>query len=166
MPEPMRALTVKQPWAFGICHGKDVENRSWQPPVWLGPLAIHAGARSGWDPAGELSPLITRAFCGRFGVGKAVHLNRRTDEMAFSAIVAVAEVRTCHHDGRCYLFPKFDEESGRCSPWAVRDEWHWQLSDVRVLAHPVPCKGMLGLWRLPDGVEKAVREQLSEVTRG
>ena len=46
----MKALTVKQPWAWAIIHGgKDVENRSWMPN--LGPrgmrIAIHAG--KGWD---------------------------------------------------------------------------------------------------------------------
>ncbi len=39
----MRALTIRQPWAWAIAvAGKDVENRSWQTSH-RGLLAIHAG---------------------------------------------------------------------------------------------------------------------------
>ena len=31
---------------------------------------------------------------------------------------------------------------------------------ITALREPVPCKGALGFWRLPEGVEKAVRAQL------
>jgi hypothetical protein len=40
----LRALTVKQPWAWAIIHaGKDIENRSWQNQYTIGTIAIHAG---------------------------------------------------------------------------------------------------------------------------
>lgn len=166
----MRALTVKQPWAFAIANGgKDVENRSWQPPCTLDLLAIHAGARSGWDLDGEANPLVQVAWSRFIGPVSSLNrrmgtqnvtLNRNNHGIPFGAIVAVAEVPTCHFDGNCWLFPKFDEDSGRCSPWAARGQWHWQLANVRPLPDPVPCRGMLGLWRPPDDVEKAVREQL------
>jgi hypothetical protein len=40
----MKALTVKQPWAWAIIFGgKDIENRSWRTR-YRGPLLIHAGA--------------------------------------------------------------------------------------------------------------------------
>jgi hypothetical protein len=166
MGEPMRALTVRPPWSWAIAHGaKDVENRSWQPPCWLGTLAIHAGARSRWDRDGEFSLVLRRAWntwartrpdaaCLLGGPARNSHL------VPFGAIVAVAEVSTCHHDGNCYLFPKFDEGTGRCSPWAASGQWHWQLSNVRPLPEPVSCRGALGLWRLPEDVEKAVRSQM------
>jgi hypothetical protein len=38
----MRALTVKQPWAWAILHaGKDIENRGWRTH-YKGPLVIHS----------------------------------------------------------------------------------------------------------------------------
>jgi hypothetical protein len=41
---PLKALTVKQPWAWAILFaGKDIENRSWSTS-YRGPLVIHAGA--------------------------------------------------------------------------------------------------------------------------
>lgn len=40
----MRALTIRQPWAWLIVHGhKDVENRSWSTR-YRGPLLIHAAS--------------------------------------------------------------------------------------------------------------------------
>jgi len=49
----MRALTVRQPWAWAIVHaGQDVENRSWTNRYAIGTIAIHAGY--GVDPLEKL----------------------------------------------------------------------------------------------------------------
>lgn len=46
----MKALTVKQPWAWAILHaGKDIENRNWRTH-YRGPLIIHAGAAMHSEP--------------------------------------------------------------------------------------------------------------------
>ena len=55
----MRALTVQQPWAWAIFHGKAIENRT-QQWAYRGPLAIHAGVR--WSERGGESPLVDDAF--------------------------------------------------------------------------------------------------------
>jgi hypothetical protein len=48
----MKALTIKQPWAWAIVHaGKDIENRSWNTRL-RGTIAIHAGL--GYDKEAEL----------------------------------------------------------------------------------------------------------------
>jgi len=40
----MKALTVRQPWAWAIVHGgKDIENRTWNTRF-RGVIAVHAGA--------------------------------------------------------------------------------------------------------------------------
>ena len=48
----MRALSIRQPWAWLIVHGpKDVENRTWSTD-YRGPLLIHAGKtfeRDAWE---------------------------------------------------------------------------------------------------------------------
>jgi hypothetical protein len=71
-------------------------------------------------------------------------------------------VTGCHHSDDCMLPASVLPACGRtgCSPWAARGRHHIELAGVRPLAEPVPCKGALGLWRLPEDVEKAVREQL------
>ena len=153
-------LTVRQPWAWALLHGKPVENRTWEMKH-RGPLWLHAGARSRWDPDGAASPLVRAAWCAGWGTGKLAHLNRRTDEMAFGAVTALVEVTGCHFADDCL----YEVGGSMCSLWAARGQWHIEFSNVRELPHPVPCKGSLGLWRLPDEVEAAVREQL-EVRHG
>jgi len=37
----IKALSIRQPWAWAIFHGKDVENRQWWTSI-RGPIAIHA----------------------------------------------------------------------------------------------------------------------------
>ncbi len=40
----MKALSLRQPWAWLVFHGKDIENRNW-PTNYRGPLLIHASLR-------------------------------------------------------------------------------------------------------------------------
>jgi len=154
MSEPMRALSVRQPWAWAICHGKDVENRS-RGTRYRGLLAIHASKSAPYredveDP--RIAALITA--------------NGLDDPAsAQGAVVAVAELTGCHEPGHC-LEVRPGQNAGQCSPWAHASQFHWQITNVRPLPEPVPCKGMLGLWRLPDDVEKVVRDQLEESGHG
>jgi hypothetical protein len=164
------ALTVKQPWGHFIAHcGKAVENRTWETR-YRGLLAIHAGAYSGWDKNAETSLVALEAWKRWAGVpatGKLAAPLTRGDAysfFSFGAVIAVAEVAGCHHSDECmhaeYLVPP-GQRTG-CSPWAVRGQWHIELANVVPLGEPVPCKGKLGLWWLPEDVEKAVRAQLED----
>ena len=150
MGERMRGLTVMQPWASAIASGKKtVENRTWGVPGYVTgkTIAIHAGRSVDWD--------ATAAAWIAAGLvpydGSATY--PWTSGLTLGAVIAVARVT-----GSCVPW----ECSGECSPWAVKGQDHWLLADVRPLPDPVPCRGMLGLWRLPDDVEKSVREQLGE----
>jgi hypothetical protein len=135
--EPMRGLSIMHPWCAAIAYGtKTVENRTWGAPEWITgkTIAIHASKKpdiSARPPDGEAWP------------ERKMHLG---------AVIAVARVT-----GSCVPW----ECDGGCSPWAVRGQDHWHLTDRQALAEPVPCRGMLGLWRLPEDVEKLVRAQLS-----
>jgi len=58
----MIALSVRQPWAWLLLNGKDIENRDWYTK-YRGPLAIHASKGiSGklglwnWEPVGAIRP--------------------------------------------------------------------------------------------------------------
>ena len=155
MGTEIRALTIKQPWAGAITFGgKRVENRSW-PTAYRGLLAIHAGVSVDWDaaemawPAAGLAPYVAgaprKAWTASFPLG---------------AVVAVAELTGCHT--RYHICNPTGIPQTVCSDWAQWGQCHWLLANVRPLPRPVPCKGMLGLWRLPEDVEKAVREQIGE----
>lgn len=142
---PIRALTVLQPYAWAITVGvKPVENRT-RRTKYRGLLAIHAGKRVMREGLGD--PRILEAIADR-----DFEINEATSRLG--CVVAVADLTGCHdatYTAGC-----------SCSPWAASYSWHWELSDVRPLREPVPCRGMLGLWRLPLNVEAKVRRQLEE----
>lgn len=131
MPESYPALTVRNPWAWAIAHaGKSVENRTWEM-THKGPLWLHAGCRSRWDPAGADSPLVQEAWLRETGIPDVLHgtardigLHRNSDRIPFGAITALLEVTGCHFWDECGQGQK---ANGRwswtmCSPWAVRGQ--------------------------------------------
>jgi hypothetical protein len=147
----IRALTIMEPWCSAIAFGgKRVENRSW-PTAWRGPLALHAGRSVDW----EAPDMAWRAASLTF-LRDAPPREWRA-KACLGAVIAVADLTGCH--------PRYHvcNPGGPvtvCSPWAAWGQCHWLLGNVRPLPEPVPCKGALGLWRLPEDAEKAVRAQL------
>lgn len=142
----VKCLSVRQPWAWAIASaGKTIENRTRQTKH-RGLLAIHAGKAV--DRAALDAPSILEAVadCG-FEIDEATS--------TLGAVVAVAELVSCHP---AYWCEDWGSE-GRCSPWALPDSWHWGLANVHPLPVPVPCRGALGLWNLPEDVERAVMAQ-------
>jgi hypothetical protein len=179
----LRALTVRQPWAGCIAHlDKRIENRSWRlPDKYLGTeVAVHAAAAV--DRDNMSAPMGAEGWASLFGSNaewdawRSWHPGRKQRDMAnwppklaLGAVVSVATLADCHRfdwDELCGYSGDWSESSrhpGLCSPYVVLGvEWHWELAGVRPLAEPVPCKGKLGLWRLPEDVEKAVRAQLED----
>lgn len=125
----MKALTVKNPWAWAIIHGgKDVENRS-RPTKHRGQLYIHAG--KGWSQEGIqfLRRRGTNAASGFTDAGK---------------VIGTVDVIDCHHSDDCNA----DTELAACTEWALPDHYHWVLANPRPLATPFPETGKLGLWNL------------------
>jgi hypothetical protein len=130
----LRAVTVRQPWAWAIARGfKDIENRSWYPRLDPGDeLAIHAAAAA---PTWEDVQRVTKL------------LGRRTEvpeEFDCGCVVATAR------------FVRAVEAS--------RSRWFggpigWVLERVKPLREPVDCKGQLGLWSMPARVERRVVQQ-------
>lgn len=157
----MKAITVRQPWAWAIIHGgKDVENRTRNlAGSYRGPLAIHAGAR--WSDRGAESPLVRRAVWDFYGTESPLDEPFRSSESprVFGAIIGVVDLVDVHL------------ETPRCctSPWAERvtryDDnplHHLGVDNPRPLTSPIPCKGRLGLWTLlPADVQQLVDEALA-----
>ncbi len=133
------ALTLRNPWAHYVAHhGKNIENRTWAPPVALRWLLIHAG--TAWDrvphpmrPAGPMTAPHTSAI------------------VALTEVVGVCEPTTMRHR-RC-----------RCGPWAMPGDgiYHWQLGTVIALPTPVPTRGWLKLWHPQPPLVTDVAGQLA-----
>jgi hypothetical protein len=167
----MRAITVRNPWAWAIAAGfKPVENRS-QNANYRGPLAIHAG--QAWSVRGECDHRVCEAWATfaasvplrpapNVPVSGAVGRLHKDSLFVEYGIIAVAELVDCHPDQGCcrpWGESSYEEAGGRTRT-AIH---HLVLDEVRTLAEPVPARGALGLWMLPDDVEAAVREQLAAV---
>lgn len=122
----MKAITVKQPWAWAIIHArKNIENRSWATRH-RGPIMIHAGSdRREYD---RINP---DAFESCFGVALPPK-----SQLTFGAIIGQATVI------ECYTWDDLPDEHD--SPWAF-GPWCWVLSEARSIA-PIPMPGQLGLW--------------------
>lgn len=164
----MKAITVRQPWAWAIAIGaKDVENRSWQR-TYRGPVAIHAGLTD--DAPAYLHPQVSAAFAEQFPLppkwpteADTAAFNQRLNGpvgkawRAKGAVVAVADLRRiCARSIPPYA-------PCCCGPWATAGQHHWQLHDVRLLNQPVPAHGAQGLWDLADqpDAHAAVLSQLA-----
>lgn len=131
----MRALSIRQPWAFAIVMGfKLVENRTWQTDV-RGRILVHAGkaeeiAAVEWvlrkcadqgHPRGDVTfPQLLTAY-HTFG--------------ATGAIVGETSIVDCSTADR--------------SPW-FNGPWGFYLDPVLTLpVWPVPWKGALGFFEVP-----------------
>lgn len=143
----VRALTLLNPWAHAVAHlGKNVENRSWQPPESVDQILIHAAQR--WD---------------RRGLRELTDAGHDIDTATTptGAIVAVVDLAwVCDTSAR-----KGDRgrRSCGCSSWAIPGLIHWNLGTVWTLTEPVPCSGRQRLWRPSQNLVDQVREQVAHV---
>lgn len=145
----MKAITVHQPWATAIAEwGKSPENRGRNiVGSYRGQLAIHAGKIVDEDAFHD--PLIkAHSQDGTYFVDDG------RDPFPLGAIIGVATLVSVHHDS--------DHGPPSCSPWAQRGLWHLVLEEPVALAEPVPCRGALGLWTVPSGVDEQVALQLDQ----
>lgn len=133
-PLDLRALTVQQPWATLLVQGrKPWENRPRDPGARPGWYAIHAGLtlHARLAWARDLAPDLDPSTCPRGAILGLVWLEPG---------VPLASVR-----------------SGR--EWAVGPIC-LPVSEAIALPEPIPCRGALGLWRVPPAVRAAIEEQV------
>lgn len=141
----MKAITVRQPWAWAIMHGgKDVENRTRNiAGSYRGPVVIHAGLAEL-----EKHNMASRAL-------RAAHGTEVPTVIDFGAALGLVDLVGVHHFADCvstatYCCEDCEQVSG-CSRWAEQaNVWHLELENPRPFRKPVPYRGALGLWNFPD----------------
>ncbi|HET9893736.1 MAG TPA: ASCH domain-containing protein [Streptosporangiaceae bacterium] len=161
------ALTVHQPWAAAIMWaGKNVENRTW-PTKYRGPLLIHAARK---HPKWADYLIIRRISGIALGWLDTRKTPAATMDLArfwprntgsLGVILGVVDVVGCHLDAECW---HVNDESkvAFCTPWSVRDQYHWEFANPRPFARPVPANGRQRLWKVTDPEAVAqVRTQLA-----
>jgi hypothetical protein len=145
---PLRAITVRQPWAgmiFGYDRGTDmseflgmyvdprkpIENRPWKTP-YRGPLLIHAGTQV--DEGFLRSEVLTDHPSGQLGVVLGVvHL-----------------VAICPDDRQC----------GHELTWGWEGQYHWILENPRLFDGPIPYRGRQSIYTItePDVIAEITRQ--------
>lgn len=144
----MLALSINQPWASLIIHaGKDIENRDWLTKV-RGRVAVHASKRLDKDE-------MWRAHC----------LFRQAGlEIPDSLQAAIQSLQDENLYGKKFAPPEsyplgaiigtvdiVDCVTKSDSPWFFGPHG-FVLRDPIALPEPVPCKGALSFWKVPEGL--------------
>lgn len=131
----MKAFSIRQPWAYLICHGwKDIENRNWATN-YRGRIYIHASKR--WDS-------YPRDFRDLQEIAKDDHdlldvlvqicgFNKRN--ISLGAIIGEVDIIDCVTESK--------------SPWFV-GKYGFVLANPVFYKNPIPCKGKLRFFELRD----------------
>ena len=128
----MKALVIRQPWAWAIIEGhKTIENRSWTTR-YRGPLAVIAGSS-------KASLLNGREFIEWLGILVPASL-------PMGCILGVVNLVDI-------IRPSQSADAFSEGPWC------WVLESPVKLERPVPYKGRLGLFEI--GAEALKTESLS-----
>ncbi len=153
----MRALSVKQPWAWAILQGgKTVENRG-RATHHRGLLIVHASQQPATHAVvpGRRAAARWSALGGTAGCWNAISKPVRGGYAgtATSALIGAVTVIGCH------------EAAGCCHPWGEvplpgRTLWHWELENPRMFVHAIPAHGHLGIWAIPDSLATRVGRAL------
>ena len=121
----MRALSIRQPWAWLIVNGyKDIENRTWATRF-RGRVYVHAGRNVVPGDYPE-----QREYVRESGIVIPADLPR-------GAIVGEVVIAGCVD---CSESPWF------CGPYG------FLLEAPKAYAVPIPCRGKLGFFRVDDSV--------------
>lgn len=119
----MKCLSLKQPWARLMFHGKPIENRKWKTE-YRGPLLIHASMNC--DKEGEL--WIRQNF------------PKTLPEICFyprGVIIGRVDLVDC--------------VESHPSPWFF-GPYGFVFENPVEFKMPIPWRGMLGLFEVPEGV--------------
>lgn len=124
----MKALSIKQPFAYLICAGfKDIENRNWSTKF-RGRIYVHAAKRDDWNEATD--DFIYGVFSGDVP-SRIPRLGTNPEQ--FGAIIGEVDIVDCVTESK--------------SPWFV-GKFGFVLRNPTLYATPIPCRGKLGFWEV------------------
>lgn len=133
----MKAISVRQPWAWLLFHGKPVENRDWWTG-YRGLLAIHAAkgmTRCEYDDALD--------FVYRFNAPLAKIIPSRSD-LVYGAVIGSVTQSGCVTEHPSLFF---------------QGKFGHVYESALLLPAPMACRGALSLWDCPEDIVAAIREQ-------
>jgi hypothetical protein len=133
----MKAITLRQPWAWAIINaGKDIENRNWKTHF-RGRVAIHAAAGMTLSEYEEGCTYI-----------KNINRRRRIpayEDLERGAIIGTVEIVDCVQDSNSLWF---------------MGKYGFVLKRPERLTEPIPCKGALSFWNVPEDIEYRIKQAI------
>ncbi len=123
----MKCISLRQPWAWLVFHGKDIENRSW-PTSHRGSLLIHASLK--YDREGEL------------WVSKNFPKIRIPTDLPRGVIIGRVEITDCVSASKSRWF------FGPCG---------FVLKNPVEFRKPIPYKGWLGIFDVPEKILRGAK---------
>ena len=137
----MKALTVRQPWAWAIMQGiKTVENRTWFTKE-RGIVAIHSA-----KVIDSLEYSIASSDIETFGQVKPP----RSSEVHKGFILGIVELVDCISDR--------EKLSDKDDLW-YEGNYGFVLRNPRILSRPLIWKGQLGFWNVPSMLEYVIKSE-------
>lgn len=129
----MKAISIKQPWAWAIFNGKPVENRVWHSD-YRGPLLIHAS--KAFDKEGDLWIQKNKKILGIDGMPLFFPCGK---------VIGIVDMVSCvtYHP----------------SPWFC-GPYGFVFENPRLI-DPFPMRGRLGIFALDTDEEQMARERIS-----
>jgi hypothetical protein len=126
---------------------KVMETRSWHTSH-TGKLYIHAS---------KGFPAEAKALCDiePFKSALAKHGFKRWEDLPTGAIVGSALLRNCRGTSEIDLFDRIGQDrrqQERAFGDYSKGRFAWRLEGAGMLPYPVPCKGALSIWAVPDNV--------------
>ncbi len=145
----MKALSLTQPWAQLVVWGqKQFETRSWRT-AHRGPIAIHAS---------KSFPKWAREFCDDEHFFEVLGSNW-AESAPLGAIVGIVSVISCLPT-EVVIEQTISMDEQAFGDWSP-GRYAWGLNGPLWLIDPIPVRGMLGLWTLPQDVEGRLTVKLS-----
>ncbi len=139
----MRTITLWQPWATLIALGaKQYETRAWAIGF-RGAIAIHA-ARTG----NELLVCQRSPFREALAAAGFTHPSM----LPLGAVLCVVDVVDCIRTEQ--IRDQISDQERAFGNYAD-GRYAWRLANLRVLAAPIPARGLQGIWdwKMPDEVQ-------------
>lgn len=147
---PRQALSLRQPWAWLVLHGKSIENRHWNTGF-SGQFWIHASK-------GMTKREYYDALEFARGAGFAVESMPPLGAVLRGGIVGRARLVDVMHpgglsDSRVYPSAQAAQRAHprKGDPWHMPEQFGFILQDVREVPF-VACSGALGFFRVPEPV--------------
>lgn len=146
----MKALSIKQPWAWLICKGfKGVENRTWKlPKNFEVPqrIYVHTGLSKS-----EMTKATYASILYKLAGQQAMELMIAYERLPFGAIIGEVDIVGCKF--------RFGEELDRLySVWHAPGMYGFLLRNPVLYKYPRSCKGKLGFFEPFGGMDIVDRE--------